>query len=552
MRENEFERKVQEQLEDLRIRPSDETWAKLEKELREKKKRRVAVLFFLLAGLLLVGYSGYTFFYKNSTQPVARNEAARKNTSIENTETPDNNNNNSAVAKKPVLTPQTKQPNEKQPNENGPVIPTLKNEHGKENSVATELTAPERTNQPGIINPGKKQKSAIVKNQAAKDPSFEFVPSSTAKKTIDGKQNKNGIVRQDVNDPVITDKDEKAIAGNPVDQTDKHQIQEPADKNVIVNSNSVAAKNVNSDNKDRLPASDSVAAIDSAVAKTDIKKTDLPLTEEPKPEIAKTKNNKKLKIGIEFSSGFVSSRDELFPIDFLGSRQKSLDVGPPQASGGINNPGGAGGPVIIPPSDIKSGNGWKLGLTAEKAISKRSSISAGIRYAYYDESLEVGSVRDTVIMSNSYSFSQNFLAASGIRGAYSTTVQQTTRTKYTNRYHFLELPVNFQTRLNRGKKMELLWNAGIAPGYMLSTNAVIYDSAAGGIYYKNKEAFKRFHFNVQTGLAFQFGNNKKVQWSVGPTVSLDMTRLMKEDVFTAKRYFLYTGLTGKLFLFRRK
>ena len=35
MRENEFERKVQEQMEELRIRPSDETWERVEKELRE-------------------------------------------------------------------------------------------------------------------------------------------------------------------------------------------------------------------------------------------------------------------------------------------------------------------------------------------------------------------------------------------------------------------------------------------------------------------------------------------------------------------------------------
>ena len=100
--------------------------------------------------------------------------------------------------------------------------------------------------------------------------------------------------------------------------------------------------------------------------------------------------------------------------------------------------------------------------------------------------------------------------------------------------------------------MGVLWNAGIAPGFLIGTNALVYDTAARGVYYKNDKAFKKFHFNMQTGFALQFGNNKKIQWSLGPTLSLDMSRLMKEDVFTDKRYFLYTGFTGRVFLNSRK
>ena len=118
MRENEFERKVHEQLEELRIRPSDETWERVQKELREKKKRRVAVLFFLMAGLLLLGYSGYTFLYKSSTQPVAKNAAEQLITepasSPVNTQTPDNTTTtNTAVAEKPLTTPTIDQNKEK-------------------------------------------------------------------------------------------------------------------------------------------------------------------------------------------------------------------------------------------------------------------------------------------------------------------------------------------------------------------------------------------------------------------------------------------------------
>jgi hypothetical protein len=527
MRENEFERKVHEQLEELRIRPSDETWERVQKELREKKKRRAVVMFFLMAGLLLLGYSGYTFLYKSSTQPVAKNVAEQQITEPANTQTLDNTTTtNTAVAEKPVTTPTIEQTNEK-----NAVNPALIPETRKDNVVALQPGHPEKLIQPGIVKTGKGPETI----------------------TANVRQKKNAIAVRKTNNTAISDGNEKDIAANTIDQAEKLTMKQPVDKKEDVPANSITA-NVNNENLIRQNTDDPASNTDSAVAKTAVEKTGMPVTEEPKPGIARKKNNSKLKFGVEISGGFVSSSDSPFGVGFgIFSQNKSLDQNPP---GGItNNPGGGGGtgPVIIPPSDIKPGQGWKLGLTAEKAITKRSSISAGIRYVYFDESLEVGSIRDTVIRSNSYSFTRFELQDRGVRGAYSNAAApQAPRTKYTNRYHFLELPVSFQTRVNKGNKMGILWNAGIAPGYLVGTNAIIYDTTAGGIYFKDDRAFKRFHFNVQSGLAFQFGNNKRISWSVGPTISLDMTRLMKEDVFTDKRYFLYTGLTGKLFFSPRK
>jgi hypothetical protein len=534
MRENEFERKVHEQLEELRIRPSDETWERVQKELREKKKRRAAVLFFLMAGLLLLGYSGYTFLYKSSIQPVAKNSTEQKlaepASSPVNTETTNNTTTNStAVAEKPLTTPTFDQKIEK-----NAVNPALEPEIGKDNIVAVKPAYPERSDQPAIV-------------KTVKEPGT---------KITDVRQKKNAIGSPKTINTEFPDSNEKEIAANTIDQADKLSGKQPVDKKVGISEKSITA-NINNENLNSQITVDSASNTDSAVAKTPIEKTDVPVTEEQKPEIARKKNNSKVKFGVEVSGGFVSSSDSPFGIGLgIFSQNKSLDANPPGYSGGVaNNPGNTGGTgrVIIPPSDIKPGKGLNLGFIGEMAITKRSSISAGIRYVYFDESLQVGSFRDTAIRSNSYSFAQNFLLERGVRGAYSNSAAQpATPTKYTNRYHFLELPVNFQTRLNKGNKMGILWSAGIAPGYLVSTNAIIYDTTAGGIYFKDERAFKRFHFNVQSGLALQFGNNKRISWSVGPTISLDMTRLMKEDVFTDKRYFLYTGLTGKLFFSPRK
>jgi hypothetical protein len=507
MRENEFERKVQQQMEELRIRPSDETWERVEKELREKKKRRGAVLFFIMAGLLLLGYSGYTFLSTSSNQPVARNEV--KKSPVETVQpsinTPANTTNtttynNSAVAVKPGKTPITNQPDE-------------------------------ITNADRLL---KSEKLAVVRENAA-----------------DRRKNKNVISEGEIR-AVISTSTETAILDKQPDQTERNPVKQPEDKKDDNISNSIASSTIV--NKNQI-ATDSAIATDSTIAKADVIKTQDSVTEESKPAIAKNKNKSKLKFGVELSGGFISSQNKVFGFSdgngaksLLDAIQSAYTTTPGGVGTGTNSPR-----VIIPPSHVNAGKSLRIGIIAQKSISKRSSLSAGLRYAYADESLKVGAIRDTVVRSNSYSFSQNFFAASGVRSAYgSAAAAPRAPIKYTNRYHFLEIPLMYQTQLAKGKKVEMLWNAGIAPGFLIGTNALVYDTAASGVYYKNDNAFKRFHFNMQTGFALEFGNNKKFQWSLGPTVSLDMTRLMKEEVFTEKRYFLYTGLTGRVFLNSRK
>ena len=48
MQENKFEKGVQQQVEGLRIRPSEAVWEKVEEAIRKKKKRRVVFFIFLL------------------------------------------------------------------------------------------------------------------------------------------------------------------------------------------------------------------------------------------------------------------------------------------------------------------------------------------------------------------------------------------------------------------------------------------------------------------------------------------------------------------------
>ena len=167
-------------------------------------------------------------------------------------------------------------------------------------------------------------------------------------------------------------------------------------------------------------------------------------------------------------------------------------------------------------------------------------MSAGLGYAYYSNNIKTGSPKDS-------SFVLRTMTAQSV--ALDSYYQGSQVMEYTNHYHFIQLPIYYQLQLNKGVKVPIIWSIGVAPAYLFSTNALIYDTARGGIYYKNNDAFNKFHFNLNTGLSFRFGKANKLQWSLGPELSMDMTGLMKDA--DQKRYFMYGGVTGRVY-FKKK
>jgi hypothetical protein len=71
---NEFEKQVQQKLEELQIRPTTSVWSEVESQLRKEKKRRRIVLFWWLLPVLLATSGGaYYFINQNQNNPVISN-----------------------------------------------------------------------------------------------------------------------------------------------------------------------------------------------------------------------------------------------------------------------------------------------------------------------------------------------------------------------------------------------------------------------------------------------------------------------------------------------
>lgn len=300
------------------------------------------------------------------------------------------------------------------------------------------------------------------------------------------------------------------------------------------------------------PAIDSVKK-DSAIAKADIPEPEE--VKEPVIATAKKTSSKKIRWGFDVSAGINFSRDKAVALpanvmyaDFNQATNNYYSNGPlSSGSGG----GQFANPPVTAPSPVEASRGFKVGLAAEIQLTERSKLLTGLRYSYLSETIYVGASR-AVVMVARYSGGGGGIV-NGPGGA--TADRQPTKAyvgpqvnMYRNVYHFLELPVSYQVQLNKGKKMQLLWNGGFSASYMIASNALMYDTAAWGIYYRNTPALNKLHFNLISGLSFRFGDKNKMQWSVGPEFSMDMSPLLNHDAVLKKRYLLYGGLTARFLL----
>jgi hypothetical protein len=517
MQENNFEKRVQEQMEELRFRPSDAVWEKVEEEIRRKKKRRVVFFIFLLAALSLLGYSGYFLFNKSKSNLVEQNSTLTNQEELNKNDQPGNNN---------------KSVNNE----------TEKITNSKKKPVVTESEVSTLT-----------EKETPIKEKAGSIKTTDIV--STDKQTkkqdvaiVEGHEKQKRISKPAISEKLVVKTKNKRsksssekISKEPVQPTDKLQVsKDDAGTPVIIQADvsqpDAVAKTLVEDKQPADPVVNAEAKKDSIAEDSSVKK------EEIVAAIAKPKKKQLPKInwGLELSYGISANREDAF--SFFDGGQKSMDAlyNAPQGSIGvpINS---QQAPVFYSPSSIKAGSAFRAGLVGEMQLSRRSSVSSGLRYAYFSNSIKVGAYKDTAV-SFTNSFSQDVRTSAIYRGI--------SQKEYTNRFHFIQLPLQYHLQLNKGVKVPILWTVGATVGYLISTNGLVYDTAASGIYYHDKKAFNKFNWNLNTGFSFKLGNKNKLQWSLGPEISLGMNKLTKGD--TRKQYLLYGGVTGRIIFTKKK
>ncbi|HZH65257.1 MAG TPA: hypothetical protein VEY10_10225 [Flavisolibacter sp.] len=213
-----FEKEVQRKMEEMRLPPSAPVWGKIEMEIKEEKKRRRGIFWFLFAGLLLAGggWLGYLSLVSDGKQAnIEINVPAKKSNADQKTSAsiqPDRQPRNSIEDVDLPVSIEGKQPLTKKPQSNS--TNTIAEKEERFNKKTPE------TAQPGIIRtPTRKEQvviSSIEKNNkqgnhvSGDKPIDMATPANeiTSKtKSTDG----SSIVKEQT--PVITDSAVKPITG---------------------------------------------------------------------------------------------------------------------------------------------------------------------------------------------------------------------------------------------------------------------------------------------------------------------------------------------------
>jgi hypothetical protein len=204
------------------------------------------------------------------------------------------------------------------------------------------------------------------------------------------------------------------------------------------------------------------------------------------------------------------------------------------AGNSYNYSSAVSGPANPPnhPSTINSGFSFYAGGVVNRQLSNRISLSAGINYHYSSSVIHTGNFVDSSLNLsqapgpyNSSSVNRYFLYGNN--------------NTYINRYHFIEIPVSMNLQANRSRKVPLLWSAGISVSYMISSNALYYDSGSN-VYFEAKRLFNKTQLNTATGLmiGLPLGGNSL---QIGPELQYGITRLLSKSTGTPEHLF-YSGI----------
>jgi Outer membrane protein beta-barrel domain len=163
-------------------------------------------------------------------------------------------------------------------------------------------------------------------------------------------------------------------------------------------------------------------------------------------------------------------------------------------------------------SEINPGFSFQAGAFVSRNISKRFSFSAGVNYHYYSTTMRTGMKLNTTLVTTN-SFNQIITANS----YYENTQTRT----FTNQYHMIEIPLSVNFQLNKSKRMPFIWELGLTPGYIISSNALYYDPNTN-VYFSNYLQPNKMQLNGVTALMFGFPMHKN-EWQIGPQLQYGFT-----------------------------
>ncbi|HYH13720.1 MAG TPA: hypothetical protein VD794_00775 [Flavisolibacter sp.] len=479
MQEQNFEKQVQLKLDELSLKPSAPVWQKVEQEIRQKKERKRALVFWALA-LLLIGSGSFWGMYtaRHSNDNKMTGSTTISSQSRSNPRFPKSQQSGASISKEPTSI-----------TEDSNNIPTDTEKTTSQKSNATSVltaetphleTALEQTNIPPKLAP--KSETALAKTQSTQDIAShkrQFNPSKSKRKE---KRPAQPISNNFILQSTASNTNEQQIKTN---HTTGESIQ------TVANDTSIAMADQKETAALLKPNEDTSPAIDSTLSKKVQKKAS------------------KWSWSVQAAYGVSSLQTELL----------SKSTRPPET---FSQPiGNAGFPTPLPAaSKVENGRSSHLNFTVRRSITKRLSATGALQYSYFSTKNQVG---QTVSRDTSVRLSNN---TSTIINQYYRNVDNGPTKEYTNKYHFIELPVGIEWQAF--KRIPLKLQTGISLSYLVGSNALVHDRMAG-IYYHNNDLWRRTQLHFFSGLSYQVWKLGKKGVHIGPYLQFGVSDLKKES-----------------------
>ncbi|MBV4358436.1 hypothetical protein [Pinibacter aurantiacus] len=534
MHNNEFERKVQQQMEEFRLPPSDAVWLNVQDGIRKEKRRRIwryvpaaAALLLLVPGYLLFVHTPNPALKANTAKTTSTVNSEKNSQAAVNPSTNIKNHlNDSNLYTQPGAGSVIKEENKNANGKDALVKGSLNDESGATQSTSNasvENTAV--ATKPNTTGTAKTNAPDAEKNKGNKAVSTGNVASSAAL-LAGSTHNKNAAGKRSVTsnnaagkDDLTNDNAGGSSANNLAKNNNKHQNNiKRGDKNNLVN----ATNNI--DHLDNVvlivPANDNVVidedlrhAMVPAVAFNASPKVSAPAIAVPETKPIQVVRPSTWSWGIQATPGMSNiTKTYATTENVMNTAQMAFAAGPYQR----------GNSYVVPYSQPNNGTAFSIGMFAKKAIRK-VSVEVGMNYSYYSAAVKVGAKQDSTAVVRL----QNMTLLSA-----NTFYQAGKDYTYHNKYHLIEIPVTVAFHMFHMGDANVVGTVGGTLAYMVDGKMLFRNSY--GTHFENNTLINRTQIFLNAGIGVEFNERGRLPVTIGPVVSYGVTRLAKPATSTSQ------------------
>ena len=367
MEQNNFEKNVQQKLEELKIPPSDSVWTNVEKRIGKKHKdRRVFFILFFLILFLLPG--GYWLFNsgKNNQQKQPVSNLIKSDSKL-------TNNEDSSLASL-----------------NKSVISSVDNSEKHDTATVAAKKSKTLVTQKSVIFQGESGNKRINGKQRKL---VKAVALKSKEKIVNPFQNESGSSKptnNEENEIVLNNANNLSVKKPAVSEIESKNEKNADSINTV--QNKIAGDSLLNQLKSEKIAKEMIAKNDSSLKKH-----------------AEKKQKHHWAFGVTFSGGASLIGESFLGVNNNNNASYSQSSPGTAGSGGIGN----GGNPSYTPSPINNSFAFIGGVFIEKNISPKSKMSLGISYKYFSLINKVGAPTGLALyqfnaVNNTNSYRNNF------------------------------------------------------------------------------------------------------------------------------------------------